>query len=238
MTSGEAGHPVTRQYADERGAQLALLPVASTILFYTLPDRLQNEPLIEFAPQIIAYLALVVWASQNHSIVFRLGLEPKGLLGGLKIGVITGVLLGGFNTLVILRLVPSAGYDIAFLQHTPHARLPLPVMVPWFILGIALFVEINFRGFLLARLVALEAAIWNRRTFRRLSPLALSVSALVFAFDPFMVKTFQHLHWIAVWDGLIWAFIRLRTGNLYATILAHAIEVIIVYSAVRSVLMP
>ena len=56
------------------------------------------------------------------------------MLGGLKIGVITGVLLGGFNTLVILRLVPSAGYDIAFLQHTPHARLPLPVMVPWFIL--------------------------------------------------------------------------------------------------------
>ena len=34
--------------------------------------------------------------------------------------------------------------------------------------------------------------------------------SLVFSFDPFMVHTFQHLHWIAVGDGLIWAFIWLR----------------------------
>jgi membrane protease YdiL (CAAX protease family) len=51
-----------------------------------------------------------------------------------------------------------------------------------------------------------------------------------------MVHTFQHLHWIAVGDGLIWGFIWLRTGNLYATIVAHAVEVILVYSAVRSAL--
>ena len=190
-----------------------------------------------FAPQIIAYIALVLWAAQNHSIVFRLGLDPKGFQCGLKIGVITGLILGVLNSLVILRFIPRAGYDIGFLQHTPHARLPLLVMVPWFILGIAFFVELNFRGFLLARLVTLEVTLGRPGTFRSLSPLALLTSALVFAFDPFMVKTFQHLHWIAVWDGLIWAFIRLRTGNLYATIVAHAIEVIIVYSAVRSALM-
>ncbi|MBH0204264.1 MAG: hypothetical protein HP498_00270 [Nitrospira sp.] len=58
-------------------------------------------------------------------------------------------------------------------------------------------------------------------------------TTLLFAFDPFMVHTFQHLHWIAVWDGLIWGAIRLRTGNLYTTIVAHAIEVLIMYSAVK-----
>jgi membrane protease YdiL (CAAX protease family) len=62
-------------------------------------------------------------------------------------------------------------------------------------------------------------------------------SALVFAFDPFMVNTFKQVHWIALLDGLVWAVLWIRTRNLYATIVAHAIEVIIVYSAVRTVLM-
>jgi thiamine transporter ThiT len=63
--------------------------------------------------------------------------------------------------------------------------------------------------------------------------LALIASALIFAFDPFMVNTFQHLHWIAVWDGLIWGIIWLRTRNLYITIVAHAVEVIVMYSSVK-----
>jgi len=62
----------------------------------------------------------------------------------------------------------------------------------------------------------------------------LSTSALLFAFDPFMVNTFRHLHWIALWDGLIWGAIRLRTGNLSITIVAHAVEVTIMYLAVRA----
>jgi membrane protease YdiL (CAAX protease family) len=48
-----------------------------------------------------------------------------------------------------------------------------------------------------------------------------------------MVNTFQQLHWIAVWDGLIWGAIWLRTKNLYITIIAHAIEVMAMYSTVR-----
>jgi hypothetical protein len=52
-----------------------------------------------------------------------------------------------------------------------------------------------------------------------------------------MVNTFQHLHWIALWDGLIWGIIWLRTHNLYITIVAHAVEVIAMYSAVRFALM-
>ena len=73
---------------------------------------------------------------------------------------------------------------------------------------------------------------------RRLSPLAIFTSALIFAFDPFMVNTFQHLHWIALWDGLIWGIIWLTTKNLYVTIVAHAVEVLVMYGAIRATLMP
>jgi len=106
-------------------------------------------------------------------------------------------------------------------------------MVPWFICGIAFLVELNFRGFLLGRLAALESKLWNSALARRFSPLALITCALVFTFDPFMVHTFQHLHWIALWDGLIWGIIWLHTRNLYITIVAHTVEVIAMYSAVR-----
>jgi thiamine transporter ThiT len=88
----------------------------------------------------------------------------------------------------------------------------------------------------LGRLAALESTIWRPLALRRLSPLALLTSSLVFAFDPFMVSTFRHLHWIALWDGLVWGVLWLSTRNLYATIIAHAVEVIVVYSAVRAVL--
>jgi membrane protease YdiL (CAAX protease family) len=236
MTPPEPGHPSASTQADEWGAALALLPIAATLDYYALPDWLQEHTLIQLAPQLIAYLAFALWASLNGSIIPRLGLETQRVARGVKIGIITGLVLGGLNALVILRLVPSLGYDIAFLKHTPHAQLPMLVMVPWFIAGIALFVELNFRGFLLGRLVTLESGIWHRPWLRSCSPAALLTSALVFAFDPFMVHTFQYLHWIAVGDGLIWGFIWLRTGNLYATIVAHAVEVILVYSAVRSAL--
>jgi thiamine transporter ThiT len=90
---------------------------------------------------------------------------------------------------------------------------------------------------LLGRLAAVESNVWRPYALQRLSPVALLTSALVFAFDPFMVATFKHLHWIALWDGLIWGVLWLLTRNLYATIVAHAVEVILVYSAVRAALM-
>ena len=51
-----------------------------------------------------------------------------------------------------------------------------------------------------------------------------------------MVSTFKHLHWIAVWDGLVWGMIWVRTKNLYATIIAHAAEVIVMYSVLKLIL--
>jgi membrane protease YdiL (CAAX protease family) len=237
MTLPESGHPSTSTQADERGSALALLPIAATLDYYALPDWLREQTLIQFAPQIIAYLALALWASHNHSLLIRFGLEPRQFAPGVRVGVLTGLILGGLNSIVILRLVPAFGYDITFLTDTPHAQLPVFVMVPWFIVGIALFVEFNFRGFLLGRLVSLESTLWRHAWLRNLSPVALVTSALVFTFDPFMVNTFRDLHWIAVEDGLVWGLIWLRTRNLYATIVAHAVEVILVYSAVRWVLM-
>ena len=233
MMAPEPGPHATPAQAEERGAALALLPTAATLDFYALPASLQEQTLVQFAPQILAYLALGFWASRNRDIVSRLGLEKGKARDGLRWGLLTGLLLGCLNTFVILSAYPHLGYDISFLKTTPHGRLPLLVMAPWFICGIALFVELNFRGFLLGRLAALESGLWRSGLAQRLSPLALITCALIFAFDPFMVNTFQHLHWIALWDGLIWGIIWLRTRNLYITIVAHAVEVIMMYSAVR-----
>ena len=234
MVAPEPGPHATPAQAKERGAALALLPTAATLDFYALPASLQEQTLVQFAPQILAYLALGLWATHNRGIVSRLGLEKWKVRDGLRWGLLTGLLLGCLNTFVILSAYPHLGYDISFLKTTPHGRLPLLVMVPWFICGVALFVELNFRGFLLGRLAALESGLWRSGLPQRLSPLAVITCALLFAFDPFMVNTFQHLHWIALWDGLIWGVIWLRTRNLYITIVAHAVEVIVMYSAVRT----
>jgi membrane protease YdiL (CAAX protease family) len=233
MIAPEAGPRTEPAQAKEWGAALALLPTAATLGFYALPTSLQEQTLILFAPQIIAYLALGVWATHNRDIISRLGLEKWKIRNGLRWGLLTGLLLGCLNTFVILSVYPHLGYDISFLKTTPHGRLPLLVMVPWFICGIAFLIELNFRGFLLGRLAALESELWRYGLAQQLSPLALIAGALIFAFNPFMVNTFQHLHWIAVWDGLIWGAIWLRTKNLYITIVAHAIEVMAMYSAVR-----
>ena len=142
---------------DERGAALALLPVAATLDYYALPDWLQSQPLVQFAPQLIGYLGFALWAVHNRPIGARIGLQMSHWNWGAKLGLLTGVLLGCVNTLVILRLIPSWGWDITFLKETPHAQVPVLIMVPWFISVIALLVELNFRGFLLGRLAALES---------------------------------------------------------------------------------
>ena len=236
MMTREPGSHATSSQVEERGAVLALLPTASTLAFYSLPPAIQAQTLIQFAPQILAYLALGLWATRNRDILSRLGLARENVRDGLRWGLLTGLLLGCLNTLVILSVYPHLGYDISFLKTTPHGRLPFLIMVPWFICGIAIFVELNFRGFLLGRLAALESELQKSSVIQRLSPLALITCALLFAFDPFMVNTFAHLHWIALWDGLIWGIIWLRTRNLYITIVAHAVEVMIMYLSVRAVL--
>ena len=215
-------------------AALPLIPIGTTLGYYWLPGSLREELLVQFAPQLFAYLAMGFWASHTFQVQAQLGLERSKVGNGLKWGLITGLLLGCLNTFVILLVYPSLGYDITFLKQTPHGRLPVLLMVPWFICGIALFVELNFRGFILGRLAELESAWCGAHSSRRVSPLALLTSTLAFAFDPFMLNTFRYLHWIAVWDGLIWGAIWLRTRNLWITIVAHAVEIIVMYSVVRT----
>jgi len=216
------------------GAALALFPIGATVVYYGLPSSLSELTLVQFTPQVLAYCALGVWASHTPQVSTHLGLIQSHLPSGLKWGMITGLILGCLNTFIILSVYPALGYDITFLKQTPHGRLPFYIMVPWFTCAIALFVEINFRGFLLGRLAEFESHWRGLDTGQRLPFFALTVSALTFAFDPFMVNTFRYLHWIAVWDGLIWGTIWLRTHNLWITIVAHALEVIIMYSAVKA----
>lgn len=220
--------------ATERDAAWALVPVGATLGYHVLPAPLQAQTLVQFAPQILAYLALCRWAVRNTGILARLGLEKNNVADGLRWGCMTGLLLGCMNTFVILSVYPHLGYDIMFLKSTPHGQLPPLLMVPWGIVGIALVVELNFRGFLLGRLAAIEMRWGTSGLARQLSPVALLTSTLTFAFDPFIVNTFRYLHWIAVWDGLIWGSIWIRTRNLSFAIAAHAVEVIIMYSAVRT----
>jgi membrane protease YdiL (CAAX protease family) len=216
------------------GAALPLLPIAATFGYYGLPDSCRELLLVQFVPQVLAYIALGLWATRATQVTIQLGLEKEKIRSGLQWGVLTGLSLGSLNTFVILAVYPHLGYDITFLKQTPHGRLPVLLMVPWLICGIALFVEVNFRGFLLGRLAELESHWRGTDSRPRPALLSLAISSLTFAFDPFMVNTFQYLHWIALWDGLIWGSIWLITRNLWITIVAHALEVIIMYSAVRA----
>ena len=225
---GPAGSSPSPPALPERARSLVLLPIFSTLFFYLSPRAVQDNVFVQFLPQALSYVGLLAWGSLNGWLIRRLGLQSDGLASGLAWGAGVGVTLGAINTVVILKVVPWLGYDIMFLTQTPHARLPLWLMIPWFVGVIAIFVELNFRGFILGRLLALSVP----------PPLAVLLSAVLFSFDPFMVTTFKHLHWIAVWDGIAWGMMWLRLANLYAVITAHAVEVIIMYSIVRAALSP
>jgi len=191
---------------------------------------------------MIAFLALILWAYRNVGRRAKLGLPFDNIQPGLLWGTVTGITLGTVNTVVILYLMPALGVDISFLSRTPHAQVPFWIMLPWFIIVIAMTVELNFRGFLLGRLL-----VWfhHARQPHLPSPirihlqalLPLSISALMFSYDPFMVTTFRDLHWIAVWDGLVWGWMWMRMHNLYAVITAHAVEVILLYLIIRGMLL-
>ena len=219
----------------EQWSELALIPVVATAGYYILPADLQKSPTVQFLPQILAYCFLALWTSKNKAVSFRLGLACSGLFQGLQWGLLVGVALGVVNAMVILWIVPWLGANIDFLRETPHARMPVFIMLPWGILLIAIGVELNFRGFLLGRLAALSQASSLRKFPRLGSAAAIIISALVFSFDPFMIATFKHLHWIAVWDGLVWGMMWVRLKNLYATIIAHAVEVIVMYTILKMV---
>ena len=207
----------------ERTAWLALLPPLATALYYTLPVPLQQNLWITFSPQLLAYCSLAAWVLLNPGWKTALRVDTNGIRPSLKWGALVGVALGAVNLSLILQVIPALGGDILFLRETPHAKAPVFVMFPIGIAVIGILVELNFRGFQMGRLLALFGDSHAGRIA------AVVVSALVFAHDPFMVRVFQHLHVIAVWDGLVWGILLLRTGSLYATMAAHIVEVWILY---------
>ncbi len=223
----------------ERASWLALIPVCLTGLFYLLSPASQRNLFLQFLPQLAGYGALAVWWKSNARAPAGLGLSPVRMGRGALWGLCAGCVLGAANTTVILLAVPALGGDIMFLMETPHAKVPAPVMIPWLTVVIAAGVELHFRGFLLGRLES-GCRHWIPESRVAGLPLcscvAVPVSALVFAFDPFLVMTFRHLHWIAVWDGLVWAALFLRWRNLPAVIAAHAVEVMILYLGVKAAL--
>ncbi len=212
----------------ERAAwYLGVVPLAATALFYLLPHSVRENPWIVFAPQIAAYGMLAIWLHQNRHWAERLWLEPQRLLAALRWGIVVGGIMGAINLTALLVLLPGLGVDITFLRDTPHARAPLWLMFPFGIAAIGALVELNFRGFQMGRLLALFGSS------RAAQAGALTLSAAVFAWDPFMVTVFRSLHWIALADGLIWGVLLLRTKSLYATMAAHTVEVWILYAGIK-----
>ena len=217
MTTSASAH-------SERAAWLVLLPILATLAYYTLPAPLQQDLWITFSPQLLAYASLAVWALWNRGWKTLLCLDVQRIGPGLKWGALVGVALGAVNLSFILLIIPALGGDVLFLRETPHAHAPAWVMFPVGIAVIGMLVELNFRGFQMGRLLTLLGPSPAGRLG------ALLVSALAFSFDPFMVRVFQHLHWIAVWDGLVWGVLLLQTRSLYATMAAHTVEVWILYA--------
>ena len=209
--------------APERAAWLTLLPLLATALYYALPVPLQQNLWITFGPQLVAYATLAFWIASNPGWRAALRLNAEGMRPGLKWGALVGVALGAVNLSFILLIIPAWGGDIQFLQETPHAKAPVWLMFPVGIAVIGMIVELNFRGFQMGRLLTLLGQSPSGKLG------ALLVSALAFSFDPFMARVFQHLHWIAVWDGLVWGVLLLQTRSLYATMAAHTVEVWILY---------
>ncbi len=225
----------------ERASGLAFLPVFATIGFYLLPASWQLHTAVQFAPQLMAYGALSAWAYKNGDQLHKLGLGFNNIQSGILRGTVIGITLGILNTVIILYVMPALGVDINFLSQTPHAQVPFWIMMPWFIILIAMGVELNFRGFLLGRLLVWfqnvrQPDLPSTTKIRLQTFLPLSLSALTFSFDPFMVSTFRDLHWIAIWDGLVWGWLWMRMHNLYTVIAAHAVEVILLYLIIRGIL--
>lgn len=211
----------------ERWSGLAAVPAVLTLAysFWSPFSSVSLWPTL--LPQLAAYACLAVWWAVNDRRLDRLFLVSHNLKKSLLLGGLVGILTGLINLWVIVKLTPWLGYSYDFLRDTPHARMPFAVMVPWGIILIAAFVEINFRGFMMGRIMAMLAG----RPYG--FAVAAILSSVVFSRDPFMVAVFRGYHWLALTDGLIWSALLLLTRNLSSTITAHAIEVILVYTVLR-----
>lgn len=77
MAASEPDPHATPAQAQEWGEALALPPIAATLGFYALPASLQEQVLVQLAPQIVAYLAFALWVSHNRNIASQFGLKKE-----------------------------------------------------------------------------------------------------------------------------------------------------------------
>ncbi|MBI3609263.1 MAG: hypothetical protein HY204_01005 [Nitrospirae bacterium] len=211
----------------ERWNGLAVIPVLLTFTYPLWSPFPADALWPTLMPQLAAYAGLIFWCVVNDRCFSRLFITADRLAKNLLRGGFIGVLTGLVNLWVIVGLTPRLGYRFDFLRDTPHARMPFAVMVPWGIVLIAFWVELNFRGFILGRLAVMSGD-------KPYGPaIAVTVSALAFSWDPFMLTVFRGYHWLALTDGLIWGGLLIYTRNLFSTVAAHAVEVILVYSVLK-----
>lgn len=211
----------------ERWSGLSIFPAVLTVTYPLWSPSAYDSLWPTLIPQISAYACLALWCAANDRRLDRLFLVSHHLKKSLLLGGLVGILTGLINLWVIVKLTPWLGYSYDFLRDTPHARMPLAFMVPWGIVLIAVFVEINFRGFMMGRFMAMT----ENRPYG--IAVAVILSAIVFSRDPFMVAVFRGYHWLALTDGLIWGGLLFWARNLSSTVTAHSVEVILVYSILR-----
>ncbi|HLF85776.1 MAG TPA: CPBP family intramembrane glutamic endopeptidase [Nitrospiria bacterium] len=208
----------------ERFNWLVFIPILANILYYLLPPKKANTALL-FFPQILSYVMMIAWSCINKPSNIRINTAnyKASIIYGFAVGLITGAT----NLFFILKVTGWLGQDYEFLRETPHAKMPFLLMMPFGIILISAFVEINFRGFILSRFLTI---------FRNSSGgafAAIAISSIVFATDPFMLFYFKIFAWLALFDGLIWGYLYYRTGNILGPIAAHSICVMIVYTILK-----
>lgn len=210
---------------DNRGADrynwLVFIPVAANILYYLFPAK-ETSLFLLFTPQLLSYSLITSWLWINGRTGVRISWhnykEP------FRYGVIAGLFTGITNLFFIIKISGWLGQSYEFLRETPHAKIPSFLMMPLGIILVSAFVEINFRGFILNKLLAVFG------NGKKGAYLAIALSAIVFSYDPFMLHYFKLYHWLALFDGIIWGYLFYRTGSILGPIAAHSICVIIVYT--------
>ncbi len=203
---------------------IALVPLAATVVVQAAGLTAWGWWLL---PQGLSYLCLAGWAVATRATLRDLGLSGDRNTRAALWGGLAGIGTALFNLFVIVKVTPWLGGSFAFLRETPHAQMPPLLMLSVGIPLIAVLVELNFRGFILGRLLVL---------FRHVpagQALAIGLSALAFSFDPFMTGVFRIYHWLALSDGLAWGWLFSATRNLVTTVTAHAVEVMLVYSVLK-----